>query len=337
SHQALIPLDVPEIGSNALNINVIDTLIAMTKLGMIFNEFNRLSGIDDDLEYEWKISYEECEKIYAEAVILINKRLVRLINVTVEQWLDLKYGNHKTIDINIKKGVIVTITKVIKEEFEKLESLKISDDSFTCNTSFKTFHKEFNRMSRMDDDLFAYEVEIPRLASVPYNLNEKDKSEQPMTHGSDVDMEYDPSNTRGDDEVELTDKESFDSYDDDEVDKIFRIDTNWNKDILWVHEKPWTDNEVWEEPTPVKHYCEPFSFKSRHLEWPTFSWIDEGYCNGRNLPGAYIVGNTLHYQNLEWYEALEDTKLKDKALKIKSIMEGMINKDDESHNEGWRR
>nr|GEY41735.1 C2 calcium/lipid-binding domain, CaLB [Tanacetum cinerariifolium] len=128
------------------------------------------------------------------------------------------------------------MTKVIKEEFEKLESLKISDDLFTCNISLEIFHNEFNRMGRMDDDLFTYE----------------------MTHGSNVDMEYDPSNvaitewlaskfynlkrmdqytknalwiywTRGDDEVELTDEESSDSDDDckdDEVVKIFRINTN---------------------------------------------------------------------------------------------------------------
>nr|GEZ26397.1 hypothetical protein [Tanacetum cinerariifolium] len=70
-----------------------------TQLGIIFNEFNKLSRINDDLftyeikvpkptqcveqrtgdpthndleEYEWKMSYEECEKIYVEAVILIN-------------------------------------------------------------------------------------------------------------------------------------------------------------------------------------------------------------------------------------------------------------------------
>ncbi|GJZ63994.1 hypothetical protein Tco_0620415 [Tanacetum coccineum] len=150
--------------------------------------------------------------------------------------------------------------------------------------------------------------------------------------------------TRGDDEVELTYKESSDSDDDDdEVAKIFRINTNddwiyeWNKDIPWVHEKPWTDNGVWEEPTLVEHYCEPFSFKSRHSEWPTCSWKDDGYCNGGNFPGAYIVGNTLRYQNLEWHEALEDGKLKDVALKNKAIIEGMIDEDDESHNEGWRR
>nr|GEU77907.1 C2 calcium/lipid-binding domain, CaLB [Tanacetum cinerariifolium] len=136
------------------------------------------------------------------------------------------------------------MTKVIKEEFEKFESLKISDDSFTCNTSLEIFHNEFNRMKRMDDNLFTYEVEIPRLASIPCNLNKEDDSKQQIIDGSDVDMEYDPSNveftewlalnfynyktmdqytknalwiywTRADDEVELTDEESFDSDDDD--------------------------------------------------------------------------------------------------------------------------
>ncbi|GKB40037.1 hypothetical protein Tco_0884979 [Tanacetum coccineum] len=92
-----------------------------TQLGMTFNKFNRLSGIDDDLytyevevpkptpcvkqrtsdpthndlgEYERKISYEECKKIYVEVVIFINNRLIRIIDVTMEQWLDLKYRDH---------------------------------------------------------------------------------------------------------------------------------------------------------------------------------------------------------------------------------------------------
>ncbi|GJZ21853.1 hypothetical protein Tco_0558892, partial [Tanacetum coccineum] len=65
-------------------------------------------------------------------------------------------------------------TKVIKEEFEKLESLQISDDLFTCNTSLEIFNKEFNWMSRIDGDLFTYEVEILGLASVPCDLNDED-------------------------------------------------------------------------------------------------------------------------------------------------------------------
>ncbi|GKF42589.1 hypothetical protein Tco_0125931, partial [Tanacetum coccineum] len=115
-----------------------------------------------------------------------------------------------------------TMTKVIKEGFEKLES---------SDTSLEIFHNELNRMNRMDDDLFTYEVEILELANCPCDLNEEDGLEQQMTHGSDDDLEYDPSNARGDDEVELSDKESSDLnnedlIDENEVAKIFRIETN---------------------------------------------------------------------------------------------------------------
>ncbi|GJY84095.1 hypothetical protein Tco_0497471, partial [Tanacetum coccineum] len=47
--------------------------------------------------YEWKMSYEECKKIYAEAVILIDKRLVRLIDVTVEQYYKLQFEEYMEI------------------------------------------------------------------------------------------------------------------------------------------------------------------------------------------------------------------------------------------------
>nr|GEX71213.1 hypothetical protein [Tanacetum cinerariifolium] len=53
----------------------------------------------------------------------------------------------------------------------------------------------------------------------------------------------------------------------------------------------------------------------------------------RNLPGTYIIGNSLHYQDYEWYEALEDGELKEEALRNKAIMEGIIDDDDESSYE----
>ncbi|GKE31456.1 hypothetical protein Tco_1450778 [Tanacetum coccineum] len=104
--------------------------------------------------------------------------------------------------------------------------------------------------------------------------------------------------------------------------------------VPWVHEKPWTDTGVWTEPALVVHYCEPFNYKNGCSEWPTYSWRDDGYCNGGNLPGAYIVGNTLHYQDIEWYEALNDCKLKEEALKNKAIMEGLI--EDESDESSYK-
>ncbi|GJS71668.1 hypothetical protein Tco_0704509 [Tanacetum coccineum] len=244
------------------------------------------------------------------------------------------------------------MTKVIKGEFEKLESLMISDVSLTCNTSLEIFNEEFNRMSRMDDDLFTYEVEIAKVTHIPCDLKKEDDSEQQMSHESNDDMEYDPSNARGDDEVELTDEESSDSEDEDEVAKKFRIETNvfdfetplcgpsrsLNKDVPWVHKKPWADDGAWKEPTQVEHHCEPFNYKNGCSKWPTCSLRDDGYCNGGNLLGAYIVGNALRYQDFEWYEDLKDGKLKEEALKNKAVMEGIIeDEDDELSNEGWRR
>ncbi|GJU31025.1 hypothetical protein Tco_1174614, partial [Tanacetum coccineum] len=71
-------------------------------------------------------------------------------------------------------------------------------------------------------------------------------------------------------------------------------------------------------------------------EWPTYSWREDGYCNGGNFPGAYHIGNSLHYQDLKWYEALEDSERKDEALRNKAIMKGLIS-DDESSNDYWKR
>ncbi|GJY70983.1 hypothetical protein Tco_0474686 [Tanacetum coccineum] len=187
-------------------------------------------------------------------------------------------------------------------------------------------------MSKMDDDLFTYKVEIPGLASIPCDLNDEDDSEQQMTHGSDVDMEHDPSNTRGDDEVELTDEESSDSDDEDEVVEIFRIDTNISLLKILMDLKPMKNIRMTGYMSGIKTYHGYMKDHGRIIDWK-----DDGYCDGGNFPGAYIVRNTLRYQDLELYEALEDGRLKDEALKNKAIMEEMIDDDDESHNEGSRR
>ncbi|GKB78137.1 hypothetical protein Tco_0945032 [Tanacetum coccineum] len=97
----------------------------------------------------------------------------------------------------------------------------------------------------------------------------------------------------------------FKTYDDYKDDWIYE----WNKDVPWVDEKPWTD-----------------------------TGMNDGYCNGGNLPGTFIIENQLHYQDYEWYKALEDSELKDEALRNKAIMEGSIkDDDDESSYEQMRR
>ncbi|GJY75557.1 hypothetical protein Tco_0480673 [Tanacetum coccineum] len=197
------------------------------------------------------------------------------------------------------------MTKVIKGEFKKIKDIKVEDDSLACDSPLEVFNCEVSRLSKMDDDLFTYEVEI---ANIPCDLRVDDDSE----HEAD-DMGFDPSDIaftewlgskffnyktmdhytmkalwiywiRGDDEVELTDEEfsdnedeiaedimGFKTYDDYKDDWIYE----WNKDVPWVDEKPWTDTG---------------------------------------------------------YEALEDSEPKDEALRNKAIMEGFI-KDDDNEEE----
>ncbi|GKB24963.1 hypothetical protein Tco_0864364 [Tanacetum coccineum] len=60
--------------------------------------------------------YDENDGIHAEEVIFVNKRLVRLIDVTVEQWLDLMYGDHKKVYIKVKEEVVSKWCKGVKKQ-----------------------------------------------------------------------------------------------------------------------------------------------------------------------------------------------------------------------------
>nr|GEU49293.1 hypothetical protein [Tanacetum cinerariifolium] len=88
----------------------------------------------------------------------------------------------------------VRMTKVIKGEFEKLKDLKVEDVLLTCDTSLKVFNNEFNQMSKINDDLFTYEVEV---ANIPYDSNKDDDLEKRMPHEADDDTRYNPSDIGG--------------------------------------------------------------------------------------------------------------------------------------------
>ncbi|GJZ87297.1 hypothetical protein Tco_0658907 [Tanacetum coccineum] len=133
------------------------------------------------------------------------------------------------------------------------------------------------------------------------------------------------------DEIEVSDNESsdLDEYwsDKEETAKKFKIETDafeyetplclitkmiriyeWNE-MTMVYDKPWLDNGIW-------------------------NWREDGYCNGGNLPGAYHIGNSLHYQDLECMSSRNrEIKI---TLRNKAIMEGLIS-NDESSNDCWKR
>nr|GEX51468.1 hypothetical protein [Tanacetum cinerariifolium] len=166
----------------------------------------------------------------------------------------------------------------------------------------------------MNNDLFTYEVEI---AKIPCNSNKDDDSEQQI---------------KGDDEVELSDEEF--SNNEDEVAKVFRIDTNIF-DFETSMCKAFKEFNYLFQIDPDLLTKDIKGFKT-YEEYKDDCWKNDRYCNEGNLPGAYIVGNSLHYQDYEWYEALKDSELKEQALRNKAIMEGSIS-DDKSSNDGWRR
>ncbi|GJX04165.1 hypothetical protein Tco_0190081 [Tanacetum coccineum] len=81
---------------------------------------------DGDLNvFEPRVCYDENDGIYVEVVIFVNKRLVRLTDVIVEQWLDLIYGDHKKVDIKIKEGVTSKwLVQSYKKQFDEYIEIK---------------------------------------------------------------------------------------------------------------------------------------------------------------------------------------------------------------------
>ncbi|GJR52664.1 hypothetical protein Tco_1403185 [Tanacetum coccineum] len=213
---------------------------------------------------------------------------------------DIKHGSYS------KKSLIrLRMTKVIKREFEKIKDVKVEDVSLTCDTPLEVFNNEVNRLSGMDDDLFTYEFDV---ANIPCDLKMDDDSE----HEVDDDMGYDPS------DIAFTEWLGSKSY---------LLRTLRDSRPMKLQKNNWIMNGNQGD----------YHGSIRSILMLMY-WKDNGYCNGGNLPGTYIIRNRLHYQNYEWYEALEDSELKDEALRNKAIMEGFINEgDDESRYEQERR
>ncbi|GJU71530.1 hypothetical protein Tco_1262935 [Tanacetum coccineum] len=215
-------------------------------------------------------------------------------NPTFKGWLATKFVNYKTMDI-FTKGAFWDYWKMGGDEIEKSDN-ESSDLEECCSDK-----EETTEIFKIETDVFNYETPLC-LAFNEFNYLLK------------VDPDLLTKYIMG-----------FKTYADYKDGWIYE----WNKNVPWVYDKPWLDNGIWKEPTPVKHTCKPFNYKTGCSEWPTCSWRDDGYCNGGNLPGTYIIGNQLHYQDYEWYKALEDSELKYLALRNKAIMEGVINEDDD--------
>ncbi|GJX99915.1 hypothetical protein Tco_0356934 [Tanacetum coccineum] len=276
------------------------SLTCDTSLEVFNNEVNRLSGMDDDLfTYEVEVADIPCDsKIYDDS----------------EHEADNDMGYDPSD---------VAFTEWLGSKFFNYKTI----DHYTMKALWIYWIREDDEVKLIDEESSDDIDEVAEVFRINTNLF---NFETPMCKAFkefNYILQIDP-------DLLTKDIEGFKTYADYKDDWIYE----WNKDVPWVDEKPWTNAGVWTKPTPVKHTCKPFNYKIGCLEWPTCSWKNDGYCNEGNLPGTYIIGNQLHYQDYEWYEALKDSELKDKALRNKVIMEGFINKDDdESHYKQKRR
>ncbi|GJT79077.1 hypothetical protein Tco_1045802 [Tanacetum coccineum] len=140
----------------------------------------------DDLDngnldvYERKVCYDECEKIYVEALIFINKRLVRLIDVTVEQWLDLIYDDHTMIYwTRGDDEEVITDNELSNpgdgnfiEETEIVEIFRIETDIFHSKHLYR--FDEHDLMGDEDDDIDDLEDYLIQ-KDPPYYVNKEEE------------------------------------------------------------------------------------------------------------------------------------------------------------------
>ncbi|GKC01500.1 hypothetical protein Tco_0987636 [Tanacetum coccineum] len=137
------------------------------------------------------------------------------------------------------------MTKVIKEVSGKLGLFKIEDDLFTYDTQLGMIFNKFNKLSGINEDLFTYEIEIPKPVFTP-------RVEQ------------------------QTGFKTYDEFKDEWM-------KEWNKGIPWVPEEPWSKSRI--PIDNIHHICEPFCFKNGKAKWPTCNSNDDGLCNGGELSG----------------------------------------------------
>ena len=72
----------------------------------------------------------------AEAEILFNKKLVRLMDISLKDWLELKYGDPELAPMNEKRIVTSWLSRSFKEQFDEFMEIKkrmVSDTSFNVN------------------------------------------------------------------------------------------------------------------------------------------------------------------------------------------------------------
>ncbi|GKD16738.1 hypothetical protein Tco_1205896 [Tanacetum coccineum] len=204
------------------------SLTCDTPLEVFNNEFNRMSGMDDDLfTYEVEVVNIPCDSNKD------NDSEQRMSHeadddtgydpsdVAFTEWLGSKIFNYKTMDHYTKKALWIYWIRGDDE-------VELTDEEFSDNKD------EVAKVFRIDTNIFDFETPMCK-AFKEFNYL----------------MQIDP-------DLLTKDIEGFKTYEDYKDDWIYE----WNENVPWVYDKPWIDNGIWKEPKPVKHDCKPFNYKT---------------------------------------------------------------------------
>ncbi|GKC27684.1 hypothetical protein Tco_1034978 [Tanacetum coccineum] len=132
-----------------------------TPLGTIFDEFRLLSSMEEDLfAYELGV----LEDFYFPTVIQFDDRLVKLIDITLEQWLNLKFGDHKKVDKEIIEKVVSTwLVRSYRKQFTEYMEIKrrLEVNGINTNVECDPTNVEFPKWG--DDEEVMTEDELSNL------------------------------------------------------------------------------------------------------------------------------------------------------------------------------
>ncbi|GJS68937.1 hypothetical protein Tco_0683502 [Tanacetum coccineum] len=210
-------------------------------------------------------------------MIFVNKGLVRLIDVTLEQWLDLKYGDHTMVRNDVKGSVIATwLIRSYKKQFDEYMEIKKQKKVYELDAGM-----EYNP-SNVDFDEW--------LASKFSNYMMMDWYTKNAlwiywTIGDDEDIDVD---------VLTNDITGFKTYDEYKDAWIYE----WNKDVPWVANMPWLDYGPYMEASDdIENVCKSHRFKSviqngDVIYFESYEWyenLEEGELKDEALNSKAIV------------------------------------------------
>ncbi|GKD25134.1 hypothetical protein Tco_1231348 [Tanacetum coccineum] len=192
--------------------------------------------------------------MFVEAIISIDNRLVKLIDITLEQWLDLKFRDHTKVDKEIVEGVVGTwlipsYRKQFKEYMEIKRRLELASkfnnhmtmDWYTKNALWLYWKRgddeevlTYEELYDLEEENLREDIDIAKIFRIETDIFYFEtplcKEFKNFNHLLQIDVD-----------VLTGDPPRFKTYEDYKNAWIY----DWNKEVPWVEEKPWLDNGTW--------------------------------------------------------------------------------------------